>query len=83
MAFTDHHPPRWGCIVGPAIIIPLAFLWLLVGAMGGGGCEGDPNPNCVEDYTPMWIGFAVLAVTGFGIALGINRVLKWRFDRSR
>lgn len=49
--------------------------------MGGGGCEGDPDPNCVGDYTPTWIGVAVLAVVALGIALGINRFLKWRFDR--
>lgn len=30
----------------------------------------------------MWIGFAVLVVAALGIALGINRFLKWRFDRS-
>ena len=96
MAFTDDRPSRWGCVVGPALISPLAFFWLLVGAMGGGGCEGDlgssrvlsargcegdPDPNCVGDYTPTWIGVAVLAVVALGIALGINRFLKWRFDR--
>ena len=83
MAFTDDRPSRWGCVVGPALMSPLAFLWLLVGAMGGGGCEGDPDPNCVGDYIPMWIGIAVLAVVALGIALSINRFLKWRFDRRR
>lgn len=83
MAFTDDRPPTWGCILGPALIGPLAFIWFLTGVMGGGGCEGDPDPDCVGDYTSLWIGMALLAIAGLGISLAINRFLKWRFDRLR
>ena len=84
MSFTDERPPKWGCLAGPLLISPLAILWFVVGAMGGGGCEGASDPtNCVGDYTRMWIGLAVLALAAFAIALGINRLLRWLFDRSR
>jgi hypothetical protein len=82
MAFTDDRPPKWGCLIGPLLMSPFAFLWFLAGAMGGGGCEGDPNPNCVGDYTPMWIGLTVIGLAVIIIALGVNRLLKWWFDRS-
>jgi hypothetical protein len=31
----------------------------------------------------MWVGIIVLAAVALGLALAMNRFLKWRFDRSR
>ena len=83
MAFSDDGPPRWGYLVGPLLVSPLAVLWFMVGAMGGGGCEFVADPaNCISDYSSTWIVPAVLAIVAFCIAFGINRLLKWYFDRS-
>ena len=82
MAFTEERAPKWGCLVGPAIVAPFAFIWFIGNVLSGGGCEGDPDLNCTPDFRPMWIGLVFLAVTAALIARAINWLLQKRFDQS-
>lgn len=74
MAFTDHDPFNWGCLVSATVGV-FVLPTLLGGLMfGGGGCEGRPSP-CDSDFTHVWI-IMGLAIAGLAM-LGwlINRLL--------
>lgn len=76
MAFSGDQLPNWGCIVAAVIVVPLAFFVFLIASMGGGGCEGAPEP-CEGDYTPMWIMMAGLAASGLLLSKAINVLMRW------
>ena len=80
MAFSDEKPTNWGCIAAAFIVVPLALFEFTIASMGGGGCEGAPEP-CEADYTVMWLVFAGLVIVGVLMALVINAGLRWMRKR--
>jgi hypothetical protein len=82
MAFSDDKPANWGCIVAAVIIVPLALFEFMVASMGGGGCEGAPQP-CEGDYSVMWMVLGGLVIAGVLIAYATNALLRWIRERRK
>ena len=81
MAFSDRKATNWGCILGAVIAVPVGFFIFVIGAMGGGGCEGRPLP-CDGDYTPMWLMLGTLLVASILLATLINFVVSRMRNRG-
>lgn len=81
MGFSEQRSTNWGCVAAAIIVIPLALVIFLIGSMGGGGCEGAPDP-CEGDYTPMWMMLGGLLLAGLVIAKIINLTVAWFRNRS-
>ena len=73
MAFSDSTQTNWGCILSAIISVPIGLAILVIGSMGGGGCEGRVQP-CEGDYTPMWAMFGILLIASVLLSTLINLV---------